>query len=61
MKFWKIADMCLISEKFEASQNLTYLDYHRFIENAYTLRISKFKVNLWISYFFDDITTFFGL
>jgi hypothetical protein len=24
------------------------------------LRISKFRVNLWISYFFDDITTIFG-
>ncbi len=24
------------------------------------LRVSKFRVNLWISYFFDDITTFLG-
>ncbi len=24
------------------------------------LRVSKFRVNLWISYFFDDITTIFG-
>jgi hypothetical protein len=24
------------------------------------LRVYKFRVYLWISYFFDDITTFFG-
>ncbi len=24
------------------------------------LRVSKFRANLWISYFFDDITTFLG-
>jgi hypothetical protein len=24
------------------------------------LRVSKFRSNLWISYFFDDITTFCG-
>ena len=41
MKFWKIADMCLISEKFEASQNLTYLDYHSIIEIEDLLRLSQ--------------------
>jgi len=29
-------------------------------KNKDTLRVSKFRVNLWISYFFDDITTIFG-
>jgi hypothetical protein len=28
--------------------------------NACILRISKFEAYLWISYFFDDITTFLG-
>ncbi len=33
---------------------------HRIIESADILRVYKVRVNLWISYFFDDITTFLG-
>jgi hypothetical protein len=61
MQFGTIAEMCLKGGKFEVFQNLTYLARKPNITKVQILRISKFRVNLWISYYFDDITTILGL
>jgi len=42
-------------------KSITYKhQIHRFRVFRQSLRIYKFRINLWISYFFDDITTSLG-
>ncbi len=53
--------MCLKGGKFEAYHNLIHCQKTKYHPSADTLKVYKFRAYLWISYFFDDITTIFGL
>jgi len=44
---------------YEFDFDIIEINFHSLL-SADILRIYKFRVYLWISYFFDDITTFLG-